>query len=335
MWLRKIVHNKGDFQKDCLAAGKMNQPRKYNTTLKNRRKEVMAAAVKLNSEYPALTKEQMKFATSKALISFNEKYLQCGKKNEGKEIVVSIAVVGEGMHPSTGYLSGKSIVNEMRAASITNSYHIMSNLVRLLTHKHVSYLENPTIEDAKSLGAPGELLFDAKCNMQLAMFIEKAMQVQVLYRKYFSQEKIRLLQLTAGNGILRQGLPYKVGICFFLVDKIKSFGFSFRSNLSNKQLSFPSLPKGILNAKDDDAKDNVSDDDDNAEPNTMTTTTTMTTTPKTITMMTTTMPKTATTTTTTPTTTTMPKMTTTTTTTTSTMRWRATTSTKRRRGQLT
>ena len=94
-----------------------------------------------------------------------------------------IAVVGEGMHPC-GLRSGTSIVNELKTSSISNKkQHTMSNLVRLVTHNRISYFENPTIEEAKALGAPGELLFDAMCNKQLALFIEKAMQVQVLYRE--------------------------------------------------------------------------------------------------------------------------------------------------------
>ena len=244
----RVVSKKGFFRKDCLPEGKVNPTLESTARMNTRRKEVLEAAEKLNYEYPALTKEQIKIATSKALISFNEKYLQFRKKNEGKEIAVSIAVVGEGMH-TCGLLSGKSIVSEMKTASITNrKKNIMGNLVRLVSHKGVSYFEIPTEKEADALGAPGELLFDAKSNMQLALFVEKAMQVQVLYREYFTEEMIRLLQHTAGHGTLKQGPPYKVGYRFFLVEKIKSLGFSFKANLSNKQLSFPPLPKGILDA---------------------------------------------------------------------------------------
>ena len=78
----------------------------------------------------------------------------------------------------------------------------MADLVRLVTHKGVTYYENPTVEGQSKLGAPGELLFDAKGNKQLAMHIERVMQVYVLHRKMIAQEKIKLLQLTAGNGSL-------------------------------------------------------------------------------------------------------------------------------------
>ena len=59
----------------------------------------------------------------------------------------------------------------------------MANLVRLVTHKGVTYYENPTVEGQSKLGAPGELLFDAKGNKQLAMHVERVMQVYVLHRE--------------------------------------------------------------------------------------------------------------------------------------------------------
>jgi hypothetical protein len=37
----------------------------------------------------------------------------------------------------------------------------------------------------------GDLIFDAKGNKQLAMYIEKAMQVHVLNRQVFSRENIK------------------------------------------------------------------------------------------------------------------------------------------------
>ena len=196
----KDVTYKGNYQRKCLPAGMKNHLRPSGKVQaaksKNCRKEVPAAAVVANLEYPALMKQQMKDATSKSFISFNKKYLQFRKQNEGKEIAVSIAVVSEGLHPSTGILTGKSIVREMQNAPLVN-------LVRIVTHKRVSYYENPAIEEGKALGAPGELQFDAKGNRQLAMFVEKAMQVQVLHRENFFQKKIRLLQFTAGNRVSR------------------------------------------------------------------------------------------------------------------------------------
>ena len=82
----------------------------------------------------------------------------------------------------------------------------------------MTYYENPTLVEMKALGDPGELIFDAKGNKQLAMQVEKAMQVHVLNHENFTQEKIKLLQLTAGNGSLRQGAPYKVGVRFLLLE---------------------------------------------------------------------------------------------------------------------
>ena len=86
----------------------------------------------------------------------------------------------------------------------------------------------------------------------------------------FTQEKIKLLQLTAGNGTLRQVPPYKTGVRFFVLDKIEELRFVFKSNLSNEQLQHPKLPKVIFmndnNDDDDDHdnKDNAGKDADNA-----------------------------------------------------------------------
>ena len=140
---------------------------------------------------------------------------------------MSIAVVGEGLHLSTGKKVGKSIEREMQKASLFSS-SVMANLIRLVTHKGVSYYANPTDAETRVLGDPGELIFDAKGNKQLAMHVEKAMQVHVLNRQLFSQEKIKLLQLTAGNGCLRQGAPYKVGVRFLLLEKIKELPSPYR-----------------------------------------------------------------------------------------------------------
>ena len=158
----------------------------------------------------------MEDATTKALLSFNKKHLQVGELNERKVIAVSIAVVGEEQHPSTGRKVGKSIEREMQMALLWSTG--MANLIRLVTHKGVSYYENPSFAETKALGDPGELIFDAKGNKQLAMQVEKAMQVHVLNHENFTQEKIKLLQLTAGNGSLRQGAPYKVGVRFLLLE---------------------------------------------------------------------------------------------------------------------
>jgi len=92
------------------------------------------------------------------------------------------------------------------------------------------------------LGAPGELLFCAGRNKQLVMYVEKVMQTNVLYHETISQKKIKLLQLTAGNGMLKQGPPYKVGVRFFHSEKIKEMGLLFKDSLSIKQQSLPKLP---------------------------------------------------------------------------------------------
>ena len=96
------------------------------------------------------------------------------------------------------------------------------------------------------------------------MHVEKAMHVTVLYREMFTQEKIKLLQLTAGNSCLKAASPYKTGFRFFVLDKIEEFGFVFKGNLSNKHLKHPKLPKGILMDDDDD---NDEDDDAATEDN--------------------------------------------------------------------
>ena len=132
----------------------------------------------------------------------------------------------------------------------------------------MTYYENPTLAEMKALGDPGELIFDAKGNKQLAMQVEKAMQVHVLNHENFTQEKIKLLQLTAGNGSLRQGAPYKVGVRFLLLETIEELGFVFKGNISNKPLLFPMLPKGTIlkNGDDDDSEDDVdAEDDDNVD----------------------------------------------------------------------
>jgi hypothetical protein len=143
----------------------------------------MSAAAVADLEYPALTTQQMEDATTKALLSFNKKHLQDGELNERNVFFVSIAVVSEGLHPSTRRKVGKSIEREMRMASLWSTG--MANLIRLVTRKGVSYYENPSFAETKALGDPGELIFDAKGNKQLAMHIEKVLQVYVLHRPSF------------------------------------------------------------------------------------------------------------------------------------------------------
>ncbi len=65
-------------------------------------------------------------------------------------------------------------------------------------------------------------------------------------------ENIKLLQLTAGNGSVRQGSPYKVGVRFLLSETIKKLGFIFKDDLSNKQLQYTKLPKDYYNDEDED-----------------------------------------------------------------------------------
>jgi len=214
--------------------------------------EVKKTAAVANVVIPALTKPQMYNATLKAIFLFDEKFLQLRKQNEGV-IVVSIAVSAEGLHPSGSNL-GLSIVKELERTSLYSGVSGMANLVRLVTRKGVSYYENPTVEEQKRFGASGELLFNAEGNKELAMHVEKVMQVYVLNRKMIVQENIKLLQLTAGTGSLRQGSPYKVGLRFFLLETIEKMGFVFKDTLSNKQLLFPMLPKVNDNNDNKDSK---------------------------------------------------------------------------------
>ena len=116
------------------------------------------------------------------------------------------------------------------------------------------YYENSTVEEQKRFGASGELLFNAEGNKELAMHVEKVMQVYVFNRKMIVQENIKLLQLTAGTGSLRQGSPYKVGLRFFLLETIEKMGFVFKDTLSDKQLLFPMLPKVNDSNDDKDSK---------------------------------------------------------------------------------
>jgi hypothetical protein len=67
----------------------------------------------------------------------------------------------------------------MERASLWNGEGV-SNLVRLVTHKGVTYYENPTKAEQKAFGAPGELLFNSEGNKQLAMKVEKVMQVYII-----------------------------------------------------------------------------------------------------------------------------------------------------------
>ena len=86
------------------------------------------------------------------------------------------------------------------------------------------------------------------------MHVEKVMQVYVLNREMIVQENIKLLQLTAGTGNLRQRSPYKVGFRFFLLETIEKMGFVFKDTLSDKQLLFPMLPKVNDSNDDKDSK---------------------------------------------------------------------------------
>ncbi len=94
--------------------------------------EVRKAAAVTDVVIPALTKQQMDDTTSKALFLFNKKLLQVRKLNEGKVIVVSIAVTAEGLHPSRRN-GGNSIVKEMEQASLWNNAG-MANLVQSAIH---------------------------------------------------------------------------------------------------------------------------------------------------------------------------------------------------------
>ena len=191
---------------------------------------------------PVLTETLRLVSTLQAILDFDLKFLQFRKHYKGKGvIVVSIAVTAEGLHPS-GRNVGKSIVDEMNRASL---YGVegMANVVRLVTHNGINYYENHTNEEIREFGTPGVLLFNAGANRQLAMHVEKVMQVYVLNREMISQEKIKLLQLTAGNGSLKQGSPFKVGVRFFLSETFKRKQFIFKDNLSIKQKKYPKLPK--------------------------------------------------------------------------------------------
>ena len=161
--------------------GKKNPTRKSDKQKSKDRLEVRKAAAVADVVIPALTKPQMNDATSKALCLFDKKFLQVGKLNEGKFIVVSIAVTAEDMHPS-GRNAGNSIVKEMQQASLWNNAG-MANLVQLVPYKGVQYYENPTVADQKAFGAPGELLFNSEGNKQLAMKVEKVMQVYIITRR--------------------------------------------------------------------------------------------------------------------------------------------------------
>ena len=198
-------------------------------------------------EIPALTETQIYNATKKAIDLFDKNYLLFRKQNKKKGLIVpSIAVSAEGLHPDTGKNTGCSIEKEMERASLWSSSG-MANLVRL--HKGTSCYENPTVEEQKRLGPPGKLLFNAEGNKQLAMKVEKALQVYLLYRGMIAQEDIKLLQLTAGCGSLRGNPPYKVGYRFFFLETIKEMGFVFKDALSPKQLLFSRLPKKSTKAK--------------------------------------------------------------------------------------
>ena len=199
------------------------------------------------NEIPALTETQIYNATKKAIDLFDKNYLLFRKQNKKKGLIVpSIAVSAEGLHPDTGKNTGCLIEKEMEQASLWSSSG-MANLVRL--HKGTSCYENPTVEEQKRLGPPGKLLFNAEGNKQLAMKVEKALQVYLLYRGMIAQEDIKLLQLTAGCGSLRGNPPYKVGYRFFFLETIKEMGFVFKDALSPKQLLFSKLPKKSTKAK--------------------------------------------------------------------------------------
>ena len=96
--------------------GKKNPKRNADKRRAEEALEVRKAAAVADVVIPALTKPQMNDATSKALCLFDKKFLQVGKLNEGKFIVVSIAVTAEDMHPS-GRNAGNAIVQELEQAS--------------------------------------------------------------------------------------------------------------------------------------------------------------------------------------------------------------------------
>ena len=119
---------------------KASLTRKTDRQKSKDRLEVRKAAAVADVVIPALTKQQMVDATSKALFLFNEKLLQVRKLNEGKVIVVSIAVTAEGLHPSRRN-AGHSIMREMQQASLWN-HAGMANLVRLVPYKGLSGLNH-------------------------------------------------------------------------------------------------------------------------------------------------------------------------------------------------
>lgn len=133
----------------CLSMGKNNPQRNNNMSsnkrLKKERLEVKTAAAVAEVEIPALTKQQMVDATSKALLIFNKKLLEVRNLNEEKVIVVSIAVTAEGLHPS-GRNVGNTIENEMQETSLWSTAGI-ANLVRLVTRKGETYFKNPTYSE--------------------------------------------------------------------------------------------------------------------------------------------------------------------------------------------
>jgi hypothetical protein len=172
----------GHYRRECKPAGFKNPERIYNKRRAGDRLVVKKAAADADVEIPALTKPQMYNATKKAIVLFDENFLRLRKQNKGKGLIfVSIAVSAEGLHPS-GSNSGCLIVKELKRASLWNNAG-MANLVRLVTRKGISYYENPTVEEQKRLGAPGELLFNAEGNKQLAMHVEKVLQVYLLNRE--------------------------------------------------------------------------------------------------------------------------------------------------------
>ena len=110
-------------------------------TSKNRL-EARKATVVPDLEISALTKQQKDDTTSKALKLFNEKLLQIRKLNEGRVIVVSIAVTAEGLLPSRKKV-GSSIVKEMEQASLWSGTG-MANLVRLVSCNGETYYKTYT-----------------------------------------------------------------------------------------------------------------------------------------------------------------------------------------------
>ena len=232
----------------CLPAGFKNvnpgNKRQMEDRLEVERLTVAAGA----EEIPALTETQIYNATKKAIDSFDKNYLLFRKQNKRKGIIVpSIAVSAEGHHPVNGKITGKLIGREMEHASLWSSSG-MANLVRL--HEGTSCYENPTVEEQRRLGPPGKLLFNAEGNKQLAMKVEKALQVYLLYRGMIAQEDIKLLQLTAGCGSLRGNPPYKVGYRFFFLETIKEMGFVFKDALSPKTAAILQASQEIDQSKE-------------------------------------------------------------------------------------